>query len=184
MDVTINQKRGMIEWFLDEYDMKQREITWLLEYLIKRDHLLEKIRFVYEAHLCHRSLIISVDDSDSRPFRFYKEHIVTTDVDKAFHDVRLNTDELMYVELKFPGIRQTTEYAEVLEDNPYLPDDYYMKNEDYQSLEKLWTEMDFESKKSDLLQKIDDALDCNDKEAFLKWSKEIEKLSREDKNFN
>ncbi|WP_277673414.1 ReoY family proteolytic degradation factor [Piscibacillus halophilus] len=176
MGVSTNQKRVFIKWYLDNYKTERREMVWLLEYILKREHILQNIHFVFEAHLCPRSIIISTDDEVKRPFRYYKDHVVTTDVDKAFHDIRLNPDETMYVEIIFDGNRQSVEYAEVLEDNPYLPDDYYLENEDYIFLENILEESSHHSKINILKNKIDYALDIGDVQSFNKWSKELKDL--------
>lgn len=104
MGVTTNQKRVFINWYLDHHRTERREMVWLLEYILKRENILKHLHFVFEAHLCPRSIIISTDNDEKRPFRYYKDHVVTTDVDKAFHDIRLNPEDTIYVEMKLKEI--------------------------------------------------------------------------------
>ncbi|TFB23971.1 IDEAL domain-containing protein [Filobacillus milosensis] len=176
MSLSPGKKRIFIKWYLENFDTDKREMVWLLEYVMKRDYLLNHIHFVFEAHLCPRSIIISNNKKEKRPFRFYKDHVVTTDVDKAFHDIRLNPEETLYVEIVFDGVRQSYEYAEVLEDNPYLPEDYYLQNEDYVLLENIIDDSTRHSKINYLKNKIDQALDLGDIESFNKWSEELNNL--------
>ncbi|RPF55774.1 ReoY family proteolytic degradation factor [Aquisalibacillus elongatus] len=178
MGVSTNQKRLFIKWYLETFHTEKREMVWLLEYVMKRDNLLQNIHFVYEAHLCPRSIVMTSDENAKRPFRYYKDHVVTTDVDKAFHDIRLNPDETLYIELIFDYNRSSLEYAEVLEDNPYLPEDYYLENEDYVLLEKFLSNATYYSKINILKLKIDQALDIGDVEGFHKWSQELNDLMK------
>ncbi len=40
---------------------------------------------------------------------------------KSFHDIRLNRDEDIYIQLNFKSSFQNANYVAVLEENPYLP---------------------------------------------------------------
>ncbi|GAA0458953.1 ReoY family proteolytic degradation factor [Alkalibacillus silvisoli] len=170
MNVSPLKKKAFIDWFLDHYDLPQREIVWLFDYLLKRDELLENLHFVFEAHLCPRSMIISVQQGEKRPFRYYKEHVVTSEVEKAFHDIRMNQGEPLYLEISFEGIRHSKEYISVLEDNPFLPDDYYLNDQDYKELDTLLNYVTNEQYIAGLKTKIDHALDTGDYEAFNFYS--------------
>ncbi|MBR7553247.1 ReoY family proteolytic degradation factor [Allobacillus sp. GCM10007491] len=179
MQVPSERKKAFIEWFLTTHPPEQREVVWLLQYILKREQLLNGIHFIYEAHLTPRSIIVSTEEEESRPFRFYKEHIVTTDVDKAFHDIRLNQDQELFIEFIYEDVRQSAEYADVLEENPYLPDDYYLEKKDYNAIEKFLEETSRENEKKSLQKRINEALDQGDEEAFLKWSKLLNNLDKE-----
>ncbi|MGM8213968.1 ReoY family proteolytic degradation factor [Bacillaceae bacterium W0354] len=181
MNVTPEKKRIFIKWFLANHSFYHREIVWLLQYVMKRDHLLNQIHFVYEAHLCPRSIVISKVQDEKRPFRFYKDHVVTTEVDKAFHDIRLNPEESLFMEFIFDGVRQSLLYANVLEDNPYLPDDYYLNNEDYIYLEKFIETQTKEYEIKRLKQMIDDALDEGNEDDFLQWTDKLKNIQQKEK---
>ncbi|SDN61443.1 Uncharacterized protein YpiB, UPF0302 family [Tenuibacillus multivorans] len=180
MGISSIEKNAFIKWYLSNFKTEHREMVWLLEYVMKRDYLLKHVHFVFEAHLCPRSIIISTKEKEKRPFRYYKDHVVTTDVDKAFHDIRLNPEETLYIEMVYDNVRQSLHYAEVLEDNPYLPEDYYLQNEDYILLEKIMEETTYKSKVQFIKSKIDQALDIGDMDLFFKWSEELKKLQRLD----
>ena len=45
---------------------------------------------------------------------------MTTDAEKSFHDIRLNRDEDIYIQLNFKSSFQNANYVAVLEENPYL----------------------------------------------------------------
>lgn len=181
MNISHDKKRAVIQWILKNNTFYQREIIWLLQYIMKRDHILDNIRFVYEAHLCPRSIIISNIDSETRPFRFYKDHVVTTDVDKAFHDIRLNHNEILYMEFIFDGVRNSTIYASVLEEHPYLPDDFYLNNDDYIYLDKFIEHLSLEQEMKNINKKIDEALDQGNREEFFKWTNRLLQIKQNNK---
>ncbi|MET3682330.1 uncharacterized protein YpiB (UPF0302 family) [Alkalibacillus flavidus] len=170
MYVSPVKKQVFLNWFLDHYELPKREMVWLFDYMLKREELLNHIHFVFDAHLCPRSMVISVQPDEKRPFRYYKEHVVTSEVEKAFHDIRMNLQEPLYVELNFPGFRQSIEYSDVLIDNPYMPDDYYMHDDDYQVVDALLQHVTDEQYISQLKQKIDESLDAGNDEAFYHYS--------------
>ncbi|NIK12299.1 ReoY family proteolytic degradation factor [Alkalibacillus almallahensis] len=170
MHVSPIQKKVFLNWFLNQYELPKREIVWLFDYILKRDELLNHIHFVYEAHLCPRGMVVSVESQDKRPFRYYKEHVVTSEVEKAFHDIRMNHQEDLYIELNFPDVRQSTAYSDVLSNNPYLPDDYYLEESDYQMVDSLLQFVTDEHYMTQLKLKIDESLDNGDDEAFYFYS--------------
>src|SRR5690625_1814647 len=135
MNVSIQEKKDFITWFLYHHMPENREVVWLLEYIQNRNELLQSLHFVFDAHFCPRSIVIHSAGQVKQPFRFYKSHICTIDVDKAFHDVRLNQQDPLYVECIFESVRQSPEYARVLEVNPYVPDKYYLNEEDLRELD-------------------------------------------------
>ncbi|WP_017185992.1 ReoY family proteolytic degradation factor [Alkalibacillus haloalkaliphilus] len=182
MEISPLQKKAFIDWFLDQYDLPKREIVWLFDYLLKRDELLNNLHFVFEAHLCPRSMIISVQEGEERPFRFYKEHVVTNEVEKAFHDIRMNHGEPLYVEMNFEGVRNSEEYISVLEDNPFLPDDYYLKDSDYKEIDLLLNYITNEQYILELKSKIDQALDEGDLKSFNFYSSLLNNQQAEDQN--
>ncbi len=177
MGVNVQDKQSFIRWYLINHPPEQREVVWLLEYIMKRQQLLKKVHFIYEAHLTPRSIILSNVEDENRPFRFYKEHIVTTDVDKAFHDIRMNPDKTLYIELIFQNVRQSMMYSSVLEENPYLPDDYYLYNQDYEAIDHFLDNFQKVNQRKAIEQKINQALDQGDEKAFLKWSKQLNDLN-------
>ena len=47
---------------------------------------------------------------------------MTTDAEKSFHDIRLNRDEDIYIQLNFHESSSTLpQYVAVLEENPFMP---------------------------------------------------------------
>ncbi|PWU68647.1 MULTISPECIES: ReoY family proteolytic degradation factor [Gracilibacillus] len=174
--VSVEDKKTFIQWFLGHYQLKKRESVWILNYLLNHSQVLEQVHFVLEARFCPRAMIISTHCSKEIAFRFYKKHIVTTDADKSFHDIRLHNDEPIYIQLNFKGAQQSVQYMNVLEDNPFIPDDYFLSSHDKKEMD-LWLDYSlYKFRKAKIEQKINEALDQKNEEMFLNYTEILKKL--------
>jgi uncharacterized protein YpiB (UPF0302 family) len=174
--ISISVKREFVSWFLERYELQKREAAWLLSYLTSDDRLLEKVHFVNSYHQLPKVLVLSANDVQMTPFEFYKKDSVTPDVEKAFHDLRLNPHEDVYVGLLFKDRATSPEYAAVLEVNPMEKQDVV-----HGTLLGLLAEMildeavrDFKEQK--LYREIDEALALGDEMKFIKLTDELKKL--------
>ncbi|MGE6629542.1 ReoY family proteolytic degradation factor [Bacillus sp. NPDC077027] len=175
--VSVNEKKEFIRWFLNHYQLKRRECVWILNYLMSHDSLMEKVHFVEQADFCPRGIIMSTHCIDEVPFRFYKENIMTTDAEKSFHDIRLNKQQDLFIQLNFRSSYHSPEYAAVLETNPHIPKDLYENEQDKGLADKVLEHSIATFQKERLMKEIDDALDRHDQEAFNKLAKELSLLS-------
>ncbi|MFJ5965088.1 ReoY family proteolytic degradation factor [Bacillus sp. NPDC093026] len=175
--VSVNEKKEFIRWFLNHYQLKRRECVWILNYLMSHDSLMEKVHFVEQADFCPRGIIMSTHCVDEVPFRFYKENIMTTDAEKSFHDIRLNKQQDLFIQLNFRSAYRSPEYAAVLETNPHIPKDLYENEKDKDLAEKVLDHSIATFQKERLMKEIDDALDRHDQETFAKLAKELNLLS-------
>ncbi|MCZ0701868.1 uncharacterized protein YpiB (UPF0302 family) [Natronobacillus azotifigens] len=176
--VSVQDKKEFIHWFLKNYQLKKRESVWILNYLTNHDTLLANVHFIREARFCPRGIIISSHCSNDVPFRFYKNHIVTTDAEKSFHDIRLNRDEPIYIQLCFENANQNTHYIAVLEDNPYLPDDFFITKREKELAKEFIDYTVFQTQKKHLHQMIDSALDNRDQAAFEVYLEQLQALTK------
>ncbi|WP_174734002.1 ReoY family proteolytic degradation factor [Mesobacillus harenae] len=174
--VSVNEKKDFIRWFLNHYQLKRRECVWILNYLMSHDQLMEKVHFVEKAQCCPRGLVMSTHCVDEVPFRFYKENVMTTDAEKSFHDIRLNRDEEIYIQLNFHASNKAHQYAAVLEENPYMPRQAEISEKDKQIAERFLTDSIQRFQKEKLLKLIDEALDKQDKGEFQRLSKQLNRL--------
>lgn len=174
--ISVQDKKTFIEWFLNHYQLKKRESVWILNYLVNHDNLLSNVHFIREAKFCPRGIIISTQCSDDAPFRFYKNHLVTTDAEKSFHDIRMNREEALYVQLNFHNSNQNASYVAVLEDNPFIPDDYYITKSDEIIAEQLLEKVIYVHEKRKIQTAIDHCLDTNDQQMFMKLTCKLHKL--------
>src|SRR5690606_29156714 len=157
--VSVNEKKELIRWFLNHYQLKRRESVWILNYLMSHDQLMEKVHFVEEAQYCPRGLIMSTHCVSEVPFRFYKENVMTTDAEKSFHDIRLNREEDIYIQLNFRGSHLSPHYVVVVEENPYMPKQLFITEKDRRMAEQFLENSLKEFQKEKLLDAIDQALD-------------------------
>lgn len=174
--ISIIEKKDFLKWFLNSYQLKRRECTWLLNYLMSDDLLMKKVHFVESAEYCPKAIIISANDVDCVPFSFQKRQHVTMDAEKAFHDIRMNKDEEIYIQLNFKEAKKLPKYVAVLEDNPYIPVD-----KDSEKMYSLFAEMIIDQVKikherERLLTQIDLALENNEKSRFLELTEKLKQL--------
>lgn len=174
--VPLNDKKVFIKWFLKNFQLKRREGVWILNYLLSNDELLTNIHFVDDAHYCPRAIVMSTVETTAIPFRFYKKNIMTSDAEKSFHDLRLNPQELMYVQLNFPNVPPSPVYLAVLEENPYMPKDLVIHEKDRLAAQRLLENSVMAFQEQQLLREIDDALDAGDKEKFFELSNLLQAL--------
>ncbi|WP_163537650.1 ReoY family proteolytic degradation factor [Gracilibacillus sp. YIM 98692] len=177
--IKIEDKKEFIQWFLGHYQLKKRESVWILNYLMNHEEILEHVHFVLEARFCPRAMIISTHCSKDVAFRFYKKHIVTTDADKSFHDIRLHCQEPIYIQLNFKGSKQSVPFMKVLEDNPFIPDDYFLSKQDKKVVDQWLDYSIYYFKKEKLTKQINKALDDRDQAAFKVYAVKLEKLEQQ-----
>lgn len=180
--ISVQDKRSFIKWFLNQYQLKSRESVWILNYLTNHKDILANVHFVRHAKFCPRGIVIASRCSGERPFRFYKDHLVTTDTEKTFHDIRLNRDQPLYIELDFEWANRSTFYVAVLEENPYTPDSLLITKADKENAKNLLDTALFEFQQNALKQKIDLALDQMDKSTFEQLVEELNQLNKRNLN--
>ncbi|GAB7387536.1 ReoY family proteolytic degradation factor [Bacillaceae bacterium] len=178
--VTVTAKKHFLKWFLRRYEPQKKEAVWLLNYLLANDKLLEKVHFIDNFKNLPKTILISTKCVDMTPFKFYKNKKVTPDVEKAFHDIRSNPDEDIYIGLFFKDKDRSPEYAAVLEGNPMERQDVV-----HDVVLELMAEIVLDRalrsfKREKLYQEIDRALAEGNKEAFLALTEELRALSADD----
>ncbi|RDI43001.1 ReoY family proteolytic degradation factor [Falsibacillus pallidus] len=174
--VSVNEKKDFIRWFLNHYQLKRRECVWILNYLMSHDSLMEKVHFVQDAQYCPKGLIMSTHCVEDAPFRFYKENIMTTDAEKSFHDIRLNREEEIFIQLNFRSSQASHQYVAVLEENPFIPNPVRISEKDKEEAEAFLHESLLSFQKEKLLIQIDEALDRHDQDSFKRLSEQLKKL--------
>ncbi|WP_033828553.1 ReoY family proteolytic degradation factor [Bacillus andreraoultii] len=171
--ISVNEKKEFIRWFLNHYQLKRRECVWILNYLMSHDQLMEKVHFVDHADYCPRGIVMSTQCVDDVPFRFYKDSVMTTDAEKSFHDIRLNRDQDIYIQLNFKSVHKSHQYALVLENNPYMPEHLQITDKDRELAELFLKNTIKNFQLEQLREKIDQALDKKDKDLFIELSEQF-----------
>ncbi|QGS68811.1 IDEAL domain-containing protein [Oceanobacillus sp. 143] len=175
---SINDKKGFIQWFLNHYQLKKRESVWILNYLVNHKEILTNVHFVQDVKFTPRGIVMTAHCSDEVPFRFYKNQLVTTDAEKSFHDIRLNQQEDLYIQLNFKNANQNAYYASIMEENPFIPDDYFITKRERDIAKQILDKTVFDYKRKILLKEIDQALDEMDQEKFITLSNQLHILEK------
>ncbi|WP_163526224.1 ReoY family proteolytic degradation factor [Halobacillus ihumii] len=176
--ISVNEKKDFVRWFLNNYQLKKRESVWILNYLINHESLLSYVHFVQEVKLCPRGMEISAQGVQDPPFRFYKGQVMTNDAEKSFHDLRMNQEEPVYIQMNFEDAHKCSMYALVLEDNPYLPKDYYVNDRDKAEADKFLHSSLMTFRKRELEKQIDLALMKGDQTQFIALSNELIEVNK------
>jgi uncharacterized protein YpiB (UPF0302 family) len=171
--IKIAEKKQFIKWFLEKYELQNREAEWLLQYLCSNDQILEHVHFIDNFRNLPKTILMSTKCVQMTPFKFYKNKRVTSDVEKAFLDIHNNPTEDVYIGLFFKDRSISPEYAAVLETNPM--DD---SKESADALISLQAELFLDYvvrqwKLSKKYEQIDEALDKRDKRRFLELTNEL-----------
>lgn len=172
--VTVEAKKDFIRWILKHYSLKRRECVWILDYLIVHGDLLKNVHFTDEVHHCPRGIVMTTTSMDNIPFRFFKGNGMTADAEKAFHDIRLNPNDKMYIQINFPNKYNNPEYAAVHEENPHDTTIDWKKIEgDRKIAEEFLNHMSKSLHQNALMLQIDEALDNNNKELFMELTSKL-----------
>lgn len=178
--ITIAEKKVFIKWFLDKYQLQNREAEWLLQYIAASDQLLERVHFIDNFRNLPKTILISTKCVQMTPFKFYKNKRVTSDVEKAFLDIHHNPTEDIYIGLFFKERTTSPEYAAVLERNPM--DD---TKESIDALVSLQAEMVLDHAirtfhLNAIYEEIDKALDRGDQKAFMELSAKLREMTEQE----
>ena len=101
---------------------------------------------------------------------------MTTDAEKSFHDIRLNRDEEIFIQLNFKSAYSSHQFVAVLEENPYMPKSSSFSEKDQQLVEEFLDETILIFQRERLLKLIDEALDQHDEEAFRLLTEKLNEL--------
>ena len=178
-DITLKEKKEFLAWFLDHYQLKRRESMWILNYLLNHEVVLNKVRFVEDAEKTPRGILMSTIGNDQPAFQFYKEGQLFDNPEQAFHEVRLNWNNDLYLELFFENSLLSEEYILVLEDNPYYKWNDTIPEETLKEAEEGLNAFLLNQKKANLLIQIDQSLEKDNRASFILLSKELKQLELE-----
>jgi len=174
--ITVAEKKVFIKWFLEKYELQNREAEWLLQYIASSEQLLERVHFIDNFRNLPKTILVSTKCVQMTPFKFYKNKRVTSDVEKAFLDIHHNPSEDIFIGLFFKERTTSPEYAAVLERNPM--DD---TAETIDALVSLQAEMVLDLaiktyKVNELRRGIDEALAAGDRETFMNLTAQLKEL--------
>ncbi len=143
------------------------------------DALMERVHFINRSDSTPKALVISAQGIEQIPFSFRKKHHVTTDCEKAFHDIRLNQTEEIYIELHFQDRSSDSHYLSVLEDNPFLPETKEKADEIEREAVAFLDDSIRKFQIEKLNAEIDQALDVGDKKNLYEANRSIKSAFNE-----
>lgn len=175
--VSNKTKKRFLKWFLNNYDLKRDDNVWVLDYFIQHDHFLSNIHFVSDVINYPKGIMMSCHCSNEVDFRFHKKHIVTDDINKSFHDIRLHPNERMYIQLNFCDASINPFYQTVLEDRYFSHENKRVVQHDREIADQLLNKVMADYKRDQLRHRINMALDHHDKRSFFVLSDEWNKIT-------
>lgn len=176
--VSLEEKKEFLGWFLDRHQLKRRESMWILNYLLNHDIVLGKVHFVEHVETTPRGMMMSTIEMEDKPFSFYKEGVLFEDPEQAFHEVRLNWHENIYLELIFEESWKMHQYLAVLEDNPFHKWNDFIDAGLELEVEEALATLALNNNIQLMLDQIDAALENNDREKFIRLSNNLKKLRK------
>jgi uncharacterized protein YpiB (UPF0302 family) len=164
--ISVIEKKNFIKYLLNNYKFKRRECVWILNFMLEKNDILEKVRFTKDAANEKRGVIMSTDCVDEPAFRYFREDTMTTDAEKGFHDIRLNRDDILYVEFRYGDSHSCTKYASVL-DSEYKPPYGSKSRQIHDTIDNLFDNVMYKQRLRILDELINKALDEKDEESFI-----------------
>lgn len=176
--ISKRDKQDFLKWFLEKHDFNSRENNWLLEMLLNQPEVLEQVNFVKSINNCPRTILMSTINTNEPEFIFTKNNLITIDQHKAYHDLRLNVNDPIYIKLNYPGQEKCHRYSFVSIDNPFDKNDFLVGIDRHIANQNL---NNFAQKKTINLikEKINNALDNNKKDEFYYFSNELIRIESE-----
>lgn len=176
MAITLAQKKNFLAWFVTSQTFNRREVSWLVNYLISHEAILNNVHIVEKAQDTPRGLVIQTMDFSDIPILLFKDQVEFVDVDQIFHEIRFHWQDDLYLECRFKDAWQEAIYLGVLEDNPYASWNETLDPQFDRQVDDYFDELARESQKKELLLRINQALEENDEATFAQLSEELKAL--------
>ncbi|WP_347906754.1 YpiB family protein [Enterococcus cecorum] len=177
MAITLSQKKKFLSWFVTSQTFNRREVSWLVNYLISHEAILNNVHIVEKAQDTPRGIVIQTMDFSDIPILLFKDQVEFVDVDQIFHEIRFHWQDDLYLECRFKDAWQEAIYLGVLEDNPYASWNETLDPQFDRQVDDYFDELARESQKKELLLRINQALEENDEATFAQLSSELKALS-------
>ena len=177
--VKTSDKQAFLKWFLKEYQFNNRENRWLLEMLTKNPHILEQINFVKSIRNCPRAINISSACSNEIQFLYKKNKLITLDHHKAYHDLRLDYKNPIYLRVNYNEQEKCPKYGFISIDNPFC--ESIVHYETYKNIaELLLEEISYDKNIAALETKINEAIDTKNEKDFMHYANVLKKYQNQD----
>lgn len=182
MFIDVADKKAFLIWLVNNVTFAQREILWILNYLINHEAILINVRFVEHADKTNRGIQISSVEMEQKPIMLYLGEKKFSDTDQIFHEIRMNWQDPLYLECIFENAWQNSDYLSILEDNPFARWNEHVDEEILATVDHYLHQQEIVSKMALLYQQIDCSLEDGDVEAFLELTTELNHLKMTESN--
>ncbi|GAA3024412.1 YpiB family protein [Tetragenococcus solitarius] len=176
MEIATLDKKRFLNWLVSHEVFAKREISWILNYLANHEIILKHVHFVEKARRTPRGITICTQQFYGEPLALFIEGKVFNDSDQVFHEIRLNWQEPLYLEIKFNQAWDNELYLGVLEDNPYYRWNDTMDAKTQARVKHYLKKEATQAEIAELYQEIDQALENNDQTTFMKLSEKVNQL--------
>ncbi|WP_312087071.1 ReoY family proteolytic degradation factor [Exiguobacterium sp.] len=167
----IERKQRFLRRILTYYTLKRREAKWIIDYWLRNEAKLEQVHFVQNATFAPKAIIMTTYGFDAEPFLFKKGDVPTIDPEKAYHDIRLTSEDI-YIELNFQGMMMDDEYLSLLEENPFRPEVAVEPRLADEATHFIAVTVNRQEEER-LVRLIDEALDARDQHRFHSLSEQL-----------
>ncbi|MHC5229356.1 ReoY family proteolytic degradation factor [Enterococcus sp. LJL99] len=181
MFINVSDKKDFLVWLVNNVSFSQREILWILNYLINHEAILNNVHFVEQADKTDRGVRVASAGTDENPISLFLAGKEFTDTDQVFHEIRMNWKKDLYLECIFEDSWQNSQYLSILEDNPYAKWNEQISEDVLERINEFFNQEEKQAKIDLLYSEIDLALENKDQDGFLKLSDELNQFKKEKK---
>lgn len=177
----LSAKKKFLTWLVTHESFAQREVIWILNYLINHEAILENVHFVEQVEQTDRGILIVTIAKGIKalPMTLFVQELAFTDTDQIFHDIRMNWEQPLYLECRFLHAWENEAYLSVLEDNPFVQW-YANANEEMRAkVRQYFSHEEQQMRRHCLYRQINAALDDANESAFFTLASELAHLKNE-----
>lgn len=181
-ETTLKKKKKFLQNFSLNNQFKQKEILWILNYIVNNNTILEKISFVDNAINYDNGLLISTSKVDTPAIILYKTNQqYLSDPEKIFEHLRKNKETEIYIQLNFEKIDKCEDYNHLIKKQN---DSNLLSFQDNKEIENFlkYTELLFERKY--LMIEIDKTLKSRNEKKFLKLTSQLKDIDEKIENIS
>lgn len=176
MAIDIKDKKKFLTWLITHEFFVRREVSWILNYLVTHDAILNKVRFVESAKSTPRGICVKSSSVSDQSITLFLNDRTYQDSDQIFHEIRFNWKNPLYLECVFPESWNNPFYLAVLEDNPYHKWNDSLDEEMVERVDAFFKQEELENQIQQLYQEIDLALENNDQAVFKELTEKVKDL--------
>ena len=179
MFINVSDKKDFLVWLVNNVSFSQREVLWILNYLINHEAILNNVHFIEQADKTDRGIRVTTAEMNGKPIILFLTGKEFTDTDQVFHEIRMNWKKDLYLECIFEDSWQNSQYLSILEDNPFAKWNEQINEAILEQITDFFDQEERQAKIDLLYSKIDLALEQKDQENFLKLSTELNHFKKE-----